>query len=316
MLASVPVIPPEAPPFPPRPDATGWLRTDDGLDLWWQRHGPPFGDRRPLVCSNGVGVSVFFWRYVVDGFCGERPVLLWDYRGHGRSQDVSDEHEVSVERCAEDLLLLLEDRGIEDAVLLGHSMGVQVDFELYRRDPSRVAALVAVLGTAGRPLKTFAGMKDGQPVFDLILNLFRAAGPRTQEVLRRVGRWPGTDTLVRLVRAVHPRLAPASDLRRYREHLSSMDFPTFARMVEALGEHSAWDLLPRVQVPTLIIAGQRDTFSPLPLSEAMAEALPRSDMILLPDASHAGLVEQPLTINLALRRFLQRRVAGESPNHP
>ena len=144
-----------------------------------------------------------------------------------------------------------------------------------------------------------------------------AVGTRaTHERLRRVGQWPGTETLARLVRAVHPRLAPASDLRRYREHLSSMDFGTFARMVEALGEHSAWDLLPRVGVPTLIIAGQRDTFSPLPLSEAMADALPRADMILLPDASHAGLVEQPLTINLALRRFLRQRVDGESPDRP
>ena len=305
----MPAIPATEPPFPPDPSTTGYIDTDDGVRLWWQSHGPTDAtDEAPLVCSNGVGVSVFFWQYLVKGFKHSRRVLLWDYRGHGRSAEVDDNHEMTIERCAEDLKLLLDSLGIQQAVLVGHSMGVQVSLEFYRRYRERVAGFIAVLGTAGAPLKTFMGMSNGQPIFDVITDLATRSGPRTEGLFRSFLRWPRMDGVARAIWQVHPRLAPAGDLRRYLHHMSGMSLKTFARMVVALGEHSAWDLLPEVRVPTLIIGGQLDAFSPVDLSNKMNSLLPDSELLMLPDATHAGLIEQPDTINLAVRRFLRRRI--------
>ena len=119
---------------------------------------------------------------------------------------------------------------------------------------------------------------------------------------------PRIDRVARIAWQVHPRLTPAVDLQRYLSHIAGMSIQTFRRAVEALGEHSAWDLLPQVNVPSLVIGGQLDAFSPVYLSERMAKMLPDAELLMLPNGTHAGLIEQPDTINLAVRRFLRRRV--------
>ena len=61
--------------------------------------------------------------------------------------------------------------------------------------------------------------------------------------------------------------------------------------------------LPSVQTPTLVIASEKDLFTPLYLSLEMARALPRSELLVLAEASHAAIVEHPDTINKRIERF-------------
>ena len=77
---------------------SGQVRTDDEQVLYWERHG----EGPALVCCNGVGVSTFFWKYVVQEFASTHTVVLWDYRGHGKSQRIAevDEVDLSVARLA------------------------------------------------------------------------------------------------------------------------------------------------------------------------------------------------------------------------
>ena len=106
------------------PIRSGFARTDDGLHLYYR----VIGEGPPMACCNGVGVSTFFFKYIVEHFCKDFSVVLWDYRGHGRSgtpRDL-DNADLSVERCAEDLKLVLDELGMkEPAVLLGHQWGVR-----------------------------------------------------------------------------------------------------------------------------------------------------------------------------------------------
>lgn len=150
---------------------SGFLPADDGTRLYWRTIGPagaPEGTREDgrtgipgpvIACCNGVGVSVFFWKYLVEHFSSRFTVLLWDYRAHGRSDRVGNGHtggagdDLTVSRHARDLGAVLDGLGIEKALLVGHSMGCQVIFEAFRLFPERVAGLVPMLGTAGRTLE-------------------------------------------------------------------------------------------------------------------------------------------------------------------
>ena len=69
--------------------------------------------------------------------------------------------------------------------------------------------------------------------------------------------------------------------------------------------HDATDLLPSVRVPTLVVAGERDLFTPLARSEEMAKAIPGAELLVLQGGSHAALVEQPETIGAAVEKFLR-----------
>ena len=85
-----------------------------------------------------------------------------------------------------------------------------------------------------------------------------------------------------------------------------MDPSVFLPMLRQAGEHSAEDLLARIEVPTVVIAAERDTFTPSWLAEEMAKKIPGAEHVVIAGASHAAPVEQPLPMIAALRRMLSR----------
>ena len=72
---------------------SGFCQTEDGHHLFWQATG---AGPDTLICCNGVGVSTFFWKYVVQHFSRTHQVVVWDYRGHGRSDRPDDPAELQV----------------------------------------------------------------------------------------------------------------------------------------------------------------------------------------------------------------------------
>ena len=93
-------------------------------------------------------------------------------------------------------------------------------------------------------------------------------------------------------RDVDPDRIREEDLAPYLQHMTHMDLPLFLRMLRAAGEHSAEDVLRDVKVPVLVVAGERDTFTPAALSERMAEEIPGAELLMLAGGSHAAPLEQ------------------------
>jgi pimeloyl-ACP methyl ester carboxylesterase len=79
-------------------------------------------------------------------------------------------------------------------------------------------------------------------------------------------------------------------------------------MLSAAGQHSADDLLKDIMVPTLVVAGGRDGFTPPERSRAMAEAIPGAELLEIPNASHTAPIERPNVVDWAIRDFIARRI--------
>jgi len=79
-------------------------------------------------------------------------------------------------------------------------------------------------------------------------------------------------------------------------------------MARAAQEHDAGNLLGEIRAPTLVVAGERDLFTPRHLSVEMSTRIPDADLLEIPRGSHAALIEQPELINLRLEKFLDTRV--------
>jgi pimeloyl-ACP methyl ester carboxylesterase len=285
------------------PFQQGFASTDDGLDIFYRA----VGEGAPaIVCCNGIGVSTHFWEYVVTEHSRTRRVVVWDYRGHGRSQDPGPDHDLDIPRLARDLGFVCDALELDKPVLAGHSMGSQVILERYRQAPERVAALVSVLGTYGHPLDTFSDLGFSRQLFDVIIAISRAM-PRAFDLFGKLlVSAPFAHVASRKLRLIDPDRCSEDDLSQYLRHLVDMGFPYFFRMAEVMGEHSAKDILRRVFVPTLVIAGQLDAFTPPHLAEGLADALPDSKLVWLEGASHAGIIEQPELINQAISELLER----------
>ena len=133
------------------------ILSDDGTRLRaWTND--PLGriDGPTVVLCNGLGVSPWTWPALLHADCGVR-VVSWNHRGTGGSARPEDPRRVGVEEFVEDALSVMDHFGVDRAVLMGWSMGVNTAFELALRHPERVTGIFAVAGVPGDTFATMLG---------------------------------------------------------------------------------------------------------------------------------------------------------------
>ena len=94
------------------------------------------------------------------------------------------------------------------------------------------------------------------------------------------------------------------DFFPYLEDLSRVDPGLFIELLGNAQQHSARDFLPSIDVPTLVIAGERDGFTPPWLSKEMARSIPGAEMLMIPSGSHTATLEMPELTSLRLEKWL------------
>lgn len=287
----------------------GYVETADGLKLWYGVSGNPAGTGVPIVCANGIGCSHYFWKYVRAHFGPDAPVLVWDYRGHGKSS-VPEDRKTTVRECAEDMRLVMDAAGIAEAALIGHSMGCQVVLEFYRLFPERSAAVIPLLGSYGKPLDTFFDTDVARRVLPY-LHKFVSAFPGLAGTVVEKALHPGLSfEVAHQLGIINGALADINDMTDYFAHIAQVPVDLFLNLAADAGDHTCEDILGEIECPVLIIGGERDKFTPVWLSHKMHKAIPGSEMLIIREGSHAAIIEQPDLINLRLEKFLRERVTG------
>ena len=281
-----------------------FLSAPDGTSLYFQL----WGEGEPaIVLCDGLGCDGFAWKYLLPDLRTSHRVLRWHYRGHGQSGVPSDSRRIGMLYNCEDLAQLMDAAGLEQAVIFGHSMGVQVALEFHRRHPRRVLALVLICGSYGNPLDTV----HDAPMLKSTFPLVRGLVERFPEVASRViGLALKTELAMQLVISIelNREMLHRTDIVPYFDHLARMDPRVFVRTLESLAEHSAWDHLSRVDVPTLVIGGETDRFTPSWLSLRMAQSVPGAQFMMVPQGSHTATLEEPELIWRNVERFLRERL--------
>ena len=266
-------------------------------------------DAAAVVLTDGIGCDGYVWKYLRSDLAGERRLIHWHYRGHGRSPLPRDPRRIAIADLADDLAEVLSDSGTDAAVLFGHSMGVQVVLETYRRHPDRVRGLVLLCGAPENPLRTFRGSAGAE----LLLPRIRSAVERAPRLINQAARLLIPTKLAYSLAArleINAELMQASDFMPYLRGLSRVEVPFFLSMLASAGEHSALDLLPEIRVPCLVVAGEADGFTPPELSQAMADAIPGAELLVVQAGSHTAPLERPELVGRTVREFLSRSVDG------
>jgi len=290
--------------------ASGFAEAPDGTRIHWS----VAGDGAPaLVCCDGIGCDGFAWKYIVRDFATRHRIVRWHYRGHGRSGIPKDAGRVGFDDISADLDSVLQATGTAQAVLLGHSMGVQVALEHHRRRPEQVLGLVLLCGSHGLPLDTFHDSK----ALKILLPSMIAAAARYPQAMSLIWRLAASGEVAYQFAThfeVNGRLVRRDDFAPYFRHLAGMDPQLFLGMLRHASEHTAFDHLPHVNVPTLIVAGTEDTFTPYWLSREMHSRIPGAELLTVPGGTHVAPIEHPELITLRLEKFLARIPArGSAP---
>jgi pimeloyl-ACP methyl ester carboxylesterase len=298
-----------------RPSRLGYaISPVDGTPIFYRRQPPglpELGARPAALLTDGIGCDGYVWKYLRRDLAELQEVVHWHYPGHGRSPEPRDWTRVQIPDLADNAAAVLDECEIDRAVLFGHSMGVQVVLETYRRHPDRVAALVLLCGMAENPLATFRGTG----AFESLLPRLRQLVARAPWLFNTASRLLTPTKLMFALASrleINAELLHVEDFMPYLRGLSLVDVTLFLAMLAGACEHSAIDLLPEIAAPVLVIGGSRDGFTPAELSEKMAGAIPDAELLMIEAGSHTAPLERPRLVGDAVADFLSRRVFAAS----
>ena len=281
--------------------AEGYATSYDGTRIYYRSEGSGF----PLVACNGILCSVGYWAYMRPFFRKRARMVVWDYRGHGSSEIPRHPSHMTIGAYCGDLKAVMDALSIEKTVLIGHSMGVQVILEFYRRYPERVMGLIPVCGTYGYPFTTFYDRPWTGKVLAPLLYSGEKHARLVERLLKPLLGTPVPIPLARATGSIHWYLCPREIMKDYFHHIATLDFATGFRAMQGMATHTAEDVLERVRVPTLIIAGEKDPFTPAWIAEKMWRTIPGAELLIIPQGTHTALVENPTLMHLRMEIFLR-----------
>ncbi len=261
-------------------------------------HGP-----LTAVIANGIGGTLLAWKPLIDALEGRVRFVSWDYRGLYDSGPVPADR-LGVEHHVADLQAVLDAEGIDVAVLMGWSMGVQVVLQAACDLPDRVSGLVLLNGTYGRIFDTAFEKLGGRRLLPALNRLAVAAAPVLPHVVRLAASQPLL--LVALERAglVDPRLDKAI-FTSIAQGFQRLDFATYHRMLGELAKHDVGPHLARIDVPTLVVAGGRDLMTPQKVVDTILDRVPNSRAVRVPMGTHYSLIEYPEAVVPEVVAFLE-----------
>lgn len=285
---------------------------DDGARIRYTVRGNPEG---PWVafCA-GFMCPDNFWGPLGNLLLDRYRCVFLNYRGVGASTDPREPGyrgwrlrpgDYTIEKFAGDVLDVLEAEGARDVTLLGHSMGCQVALEAWRQAQDRVTALVLVTGPYASPLHTFYGSKLGARLFPLAYFGLPALPRPLQKQVGKAMRLPIAMPVARMIRALGPH-TPAEDMQGYFQHFGTVDPLVVLRIARGMHHFDAGPWLHTVDVPTLVLVGTHDTFSPPELGEVVIRHVPDSELVTIDGGTHGALLEFPAEIHDAMADFLHR----------
>jgi pimeloyl-ACP methyl ester carboxylesterase len=266
-----------------------FARTDDRVRLYYEEHGR---GGTPLVLAYGIGGNADMWDVNRDALAARHRLVLWEPRGHARSDSPDDPAKYSFPRWALDLKAVLDHLKIRKAHVGGLSLGAGIATRFALRFPARVRSLVITNSSsaAGLPLS--------------VENLVMRA--RSIEITLT----KGMDAMAEYAMAANPNLSerlaiePSAREEFYAEYraLSPIGYANSLRALLAM-DHIT-DQLRRLRVPVLLIGGDRDpSLAPM---KVMHRKVRGSKLVVLSPASHFGNRDQPEAWNRTVLDFLVR----------
>jgi pimeloyl-ACP methyl ester carboxylesterase len=286
------------------PMEQGHVESDDGVQLLYQTFGPRDGPA--IVFGNGIGVRYPGATKQVAALRHRYRIICWDYRGIGLSVMPDPlTGDVSMPRHAQDILTILDHLELDRAIFIGWSMGVQVSLEVCRIQPERMAGLVALLGTHGKPFRNaFPGsISSATEGFFGLLNRFPAVA---QGALDLAVTLPGVTFGALSNLTFMGKDADRDVFDANVRSVAGVEKRLYTRTMLALAQHEAADVLPSVACPALIIAGERDHLTPPRVARQMAAAITGATYREVAGGTHFALIEQPELINSWLQEFARR----------
>ena len=259
------------------------------INIYYEIHGKG----EPLVLIYGYAGDSGLWFRQTPILSKKYRVIAFDNRGVGRSDKPDIPYTMAM--MAEDVAGLLDVIGVDAAHIFGISMGGMIAQHFALNYPQRVTSLM--LGC------TYCGGIRSIPI-----------GPEALAALADFERFKKM-TLEEIVWQLVPFLFSRKFIEKNPDVVEervakSLEYPTpmhgVTRQAEAIMGHDTYELLPKIKLPTLVIAGDNDRLIPVENSRILASKIPKAELAIIKGAGHEFFIEDPEETNQVVLGFLRR----------
>ncbi|MHA2209982.1 MAG: alpha/beta fold hydrolase [Candidatus Thorarchaeota archaeon] len=265
------------------------------VDLYYESHGPP--GLPPIVFIGGWASYRWIWFRQIPSFKGRYRCIVFDNRGSGRSS--KPDYPYTMEMLAKDTVGLMKALNIENAHILGISMGGLIAQQIAISYPEKVRSLIIVSSNFGGP--------NAIPMDDKTMSLLIALPTETisKEQARQM-RYRATFS---------PQFLQdnKSVMDQIDEWVQQHPAPLYAQVHQssATSAFNAESELNKISVPTLILHGDSDLAVPTKNGELLAERISNSTLKIIKDASHFAIIEKYEEFNNEVMNFINEVEQGQ-----
>lgn len=287
------------------------VTTPDGVPLAVREVGP---ENAPLtvVFAHGFCLrmgSFHFQRACLTEHWGKQVrMVFYDQRGHGQSGEASPDT-YTVEQLGQDLesvLAVMAPRG--PVVLVGHSMGGMTVLSHARQYPQRYPTRIVGAALISSAAEGVARSPLGEILKNPALEAVRFTARYAPKMVHR-GRGAARSVIGPILRAasygdegVSPSVVAFSERMMHDTPIATL--VEFLHALEVHDETAGLETLNKVE--TLVACGDRDLLTPMEYSQEMADALAKSELVIVGGAGHLVQLERPEVIDDALVRLVER----------
>jgi pimeloyl-ACP methyl ester carboxylesterase len=272
----------------------------DGVEMQlavWERMA------ETILCVHGISANCRCWDTMAEALAPRYQIIAMDLRGRGLSEKPPAGY--SIAHHCQDIRVLLENLGVERAVIMGHSLGALIAIAFGAQYPEKVESLILVDGggklSAEQTEKVFAGI---QPTLDRLGKVF-----------------PSSEAYLDLMKK-NPLLQPWSPALEtyYLYEIEEVDGGVRSRVqpehikeeAENLGNLNVAEFYPQIKCPVLILRATEgmlapdDILLPKKVVERMLQEIPDARCVDLQGSNHYSIVLQPNDArDQAIRYFLE-----------
>lgn len=257
------------------------------------------GDGAVVVFLHGIGGNRHNWNAQQRALGQHCRTVAWDARGYGDSDDYDGP--LAFADFSADLLRVLNHLSVEQAHLVGLSMGGRIALDFCGRHADRVASLVLA--------DTSGGMPDGP---DKQARIERVLNERRRPLLQ--GATPRDLAPVLAPALVSPQ-APPDVLAQAEASLAALRTGSYLKTLEEVTRYERFPAFESIAVPTLVINGEHDTIAPPEFGRQVAARIPDAQFVLIEGAGHLSNMEQPAAFNARVGTFLRQVGAFHRSTH-
>jgi 3-oxoadipate enol-lactonase len=247
----------------------------------------------------GLSFTLDMWYRIIPPLAESHRVIAFDNRGVGRSDIPPGPY--SIGAMAEDAMAVLDAAEVrEPAVLLGASMGGMIAQEMALRYPARFRALMLGCTACGPFYRWTWPHLQHSPGF---WNWLRLRGEARERAM---------------VRLLYSETTPLDRIEEDIRVRATRQPPVHAVLSQLAGilSWSAYRRLPNLRLPTLIVHGEQDHILPPANGRMVAHRIPASEFVLIANAGHILITDQPELAIETVQRFLKRLDAGSPVLQP